>query len=146
MLHGHAVATGMGFGAYLSRILNWISEDEFLRVLNLISVMELALWHPIMEDVDMIWSSQVKMIQKRGGHLCAPIPKQGLGKCGYLNELSYEDLKSRYKAHLLILFWITHPTRRSWVHYRKEKGCGLVLTLSSRYSVISCIVHARAHF
>ena len=63
MLHGHAVATGMGFGAYLSRILNWISEDDFLRVLNLISVMELALWHPIMEDVDMIWSSQVKMIQ-----------------------------------------------------------------------------------
>ena len=98
MLHGHAVATGMGFGAYLSRILNWISEDDFLRVLNLISVMELALWHPIMEDVDMIWSSQVKMIQKRGGHLCAPIPKQGLGKCGYLNELSYEDLKSRYNV------------------------------------------------
>ena len=41
------------------------------------------------------------MIDKRGGHLCVPLPKGGIGKCGYLNELSYEDMKSRlseYKA------------------------------------------------
>lgn len=59
MLHGHAVATGMGFGAFLSKVEGWINDDEFLRILNLISSMELALWHPIMDDVDMIWSSQV---------------------------------------------------------------------------------------
>ena len=99
MLHGHAVATGMGFGAYLSRAEGWISEDEFLRILNLISAMELSLWHPIMDEVDMIWSSQVKMIQKRGGNLCAPIPKNGLGQCGYLNDLPYDLLKTRLSEY-----------------------------------------------
>lgn len=94
MLHGHAVATGMGFGAYLSHVEGWITDDEFLRIMNLISNMELALWHPIMDDVDMIWSSQVKMVQKRGGHLCAPIPRDGIGKCGYLNDMPYDLLKT----------------------------------------------------
>ena len=51
MLHGHAVATGMGFGAYLSKVEGWISDDECLRILNLISSMELSLWHPIMDEV-----------------------------------------------------------------------------------------------
>ena len=52
MLHGHAVATGMGFGAYLSKVEGWISDDECLRILNLISSMELSLWHPIMDEVN----------------------------------------------------------------------------------------------
>ena len=55
MLHGHAVATGMGFGAYMSHSKGWINDAEFQRILNLISSMELSLWHPIMDDVDMIW-------------------------------------------------------------------------------------------
>merc|ERR1711997_1090264 len=100
MLHGHAVATGMGFGAYLSHSKGWINNAEFQRILNLISSMELSLWHPIMDDVDMIWSSQVKMIQKRGGHLCAPIPRNAIGQCGYFNDMPYELLKtslSQYK-------------------------------------------------
>ncbi len=78
----------------MSHVEGWISDEEFLRILNLISSMELSLWHPIMDDVDMIWSSQVKMIQKRGGHLCAPIPRDGIGKCGYLNDMPYDRLKT----------------------------------------------------
>ena len=42
-----------------------------------------------------MWASQVKMVQKRGGNLCAPIPKGGLGRCGYLNHLPLETLKQR---------------------------------------------------
>ena len=101
MLHGHAVATGMGFGAYLSFVEGWISEDEMKQVLTLISDMELSLWHDIMDEVDVVWSSQCKMVEKRGGHLCAPLPKGGLGKCGYLNDMPYDRLKQRlseYKA------------------------------------------------
>ena len=37
MLHGHAVATGMGFGAYLSHKNGWINDQEFKRILDLIS-------------------------------------------------------------------------------------------------------------
>lgn len=67
--------------------------DELDRIMRLISSMELTLWHPIMDEVDMIWGSQVKIIQKRGGNLCAPVPKGSIGQCGYINGLSYEDMK-----------------------------------------------------
>ena len=91
MLHGHAVATCMGYGAYLSFIEGWISRDEMDRVHRLISDMELSLWHPIMTDVDLIYASQEKIVDKRGGALCAPVPKT-LGQCGYIQDLSKERL------------------------------------------------------
>jgi len=101
MLHGHAVATGMGLGAYFSYVEGWIAEEQYNRILKLISDMELALWHPIMDEVDIIYSAQVKMIEKRGGNLCAPVPKGSIGQCGYINEMPKELLKQRlceYKA------------------------------------------------
>jgi len=98
MLHGHAVATGMGFGAYLSFCEGWITQNELERVLKLLSDLELSLWHPIMEDTHRIYSAQEKMIEKRGGNLAAPVPK-GLGKCGYLNHLPYELLVKRLQEY-----------------------------------------------
>merc|ERR1711871_471428 len=91
MLHGHAVGTCMGYGSYLSFVEGWITKDELSRVLGLISNVELTLWHPIMEDVDLIYAAQQKIVDKRGGNLCAPVPKQ-LGKCGYINDMSKERL------------------------------------------------------
>ena len=44
------------------------------------------------------------MIQKRGGHLCAPIPQDGIGKCGYLNDMPYEMLKSSLAKYKQICF------------------------------------------
>merc|ERR1719410_189809 len=48
MLHGHAVATGMGYGAYLAFEEGFINSRQMHRVLRLISNMELSLWHDIM--------------------------------------------------------------------------------------------------
>merc|ERR1711937_717842 len=93
MLHGHAVATCMGYGAYLSFLEGWISEGEMQRIHKLISDLELSLYHPILENYDVVWESQVKMTQKRGGNLCAPIPKGAIGNCGYLNNHSRERLE-----------------------------------------------------
>lgn len=98
LLHGHAVATGMGFGAYLSYCEEWITEEELRRILNLLSDLELSLWHPIMEDTQQVYNAQVKMIEKRGGNLAAPVPK-GLGKCGYLNHMPYELLAKRLREY-----------------------------------------------
>ena len=98
MLHGHAVATGMGFGAYLSFCEGWITENELSRILKLLSDLELSLWHPIMEDKHRIWDAQKKMMEKRGGNLAAPVPK-GLGKCGYINHMPYELLAKRLKEY-----------------------------------------------
>ncbi|EDO40476.1 predicted protein, partial [Nematostella vectensis] len=98
MLHGHAVATGMGFGAYLSFCNDWITKQELYRILNLLSGLELSLWHPVMCDNMKIYKAQEKMIEKRGGNLAAPIPK-GIGNCGYLNHLPFELLQKRLREY-----------------------------------------------
>jgi len=92
MLHGHAVATGMGYGTYLSYKYGWISKQQFDRVLRLISTMELALWHPIMDNHDLVVSASKKVTAKRGGNLCAPVPKGSIGECGYINDLKDEEI------------------------------------------------------
>ncbi len=101
LLHGHAVAIGMGFGAYLSHRVNWISADEFHRILRLISSFGLSLWHDVMLNKSTLWAAQEKIVQKRGGNLAAPIPKNGIGHCGYLNTLTRDDLElaiAEYRA------------------------------------------------
>jgi len=99
MLHGHAVATGMGWGAYLAMAQGFISMDQLHRILRLISDMELSLWHPLMGDANRIFSTQVKIIEKRGGHLCAPVPRGAIGECGYIQE---RDLPlEAIRAHLV---------------------------------------------
>ena len=92
LLHGHAVAIGMGFGAYLSYRNNWLSADDCHRILNLISSFGLSLWHDVFLNQETVWAAQEKMVQKRGGNLAAPLPKGEIGKCGYLNQLSREEL------------------------------------------------------
>merc|ERR1712166_739866 len=44
-----------------------------------------TLYHPVMDDPQKVWKAQLAMIEKRGGNLCAPVPKP-LGKCGYINQ------------------------------------------------------------
>merc|ERR1719192_3203216 len=101
MLHGHAVATCMGYGAYLAKIEGFISQADMERIHRLISNMELTLWHPIMDNHDLVIAANEKVIDKRGGNLCAPLPKPSIGHCGYLNELSSEKIDrtlDEYKA------------------------------------------------
>lgn len=93
LLHGHAIAIGMGFGAFISHQLGWIEESEFRRVLKLFSTLEISLVHPILDKVEPIWQAQMRMIEKHGGNLAAPLPKGEIGKCGYLNDISREQLE-----------------------------------------------------
>ena len=92
LLHGHAVAIGMGFGAYLSYRLNWITKEDCDRIMNLISTFGLSLWHDILLNKETVWSAQVKIVEKRGQNLAAPLPKGEIGQCGYLNSMSKEEL------------------------------------------------------
>jgi len=92
LLHGHAVAIGMGFGAYLSYRMEWISEKDFHRILKLISGFGLSLWHNILDNKETLWQSQQKIFQKRGQNLVAPLPKGEIGQCAYLNQLSQTEL------------------------------------------------------
>ena len=98
MLHGQAVATGMGFGAYLSFCNSWITQREFDRILKLLSDLGLSLWHPVMEDSQALYKIQASVIEKRAGNLVAPVPK-GLGNCGYINDMPYELLDKRLREY-----------------------------------------------
>ncbi|MGB5974975.1 MAG: sedoheptulose 7-phosphate cyclase, partial [Nodosilinea sp.] len=99
LLHGHAVAIGMGFGAYLSHRLNWISAEDFHRILRLIDSFGLSLWHDILLNQDTLWASQEKIVQKRGGNLVVPLPKGTIGRCGYLNALTRDELNEAIAAY-----------------------------------------------
>jgi len=62
--------------------------------------MELAIYHPIMDNQELVSSITKKVHQKRGGNLCAPVPR-GIGGCGYINELTNEKCYktlTEYKA------------------------------------------------
>jgi len=101
MLHGHAVATCMGYGSYLAYIRDWITKADFERILNLLSTMELSLWHDIMDNHELVAAANKKAHQKRGGNLCAPVPKDDIGVCGYINDHTREDITitmNDYKA------------------------------------------------
>ncbi len=92
LLHGHAVSIGMGFGAFLSEKEGWITKEERDRIHRLIASFDLSLWHEVLTDRDQIWAAQEKMIEKRGGHLAAPLPQHAIGQCGYLPHLSQRQL------------------------------------------------------
>merc|ERR1712232_535625 len=99
MLHGHAVATCMGYGAFLARNCGFINNEQLERIMRLISKFELSLWHPVMDDADRIWECNTKIIAKRGGNLCAPVPRGEIGQCGYIQELTKEQVASSIKEY-----------------------------------------------
>ncbi|MGF1567977.1 MAG: sedoheptulose 7-phosphate cyclase [Nodosilinea sp.] len=102
LLHGHAVAIGMGFGAYLSHRVGWLADDAMHRILRLISAFGLSLWHDVLLNQDTLWAAQEKIIQKRGGNLVAPLPKGAIGQCGYLNTLTRDELHGAIAAYQAI--------------------------------------------
>ena len=71
LLHGHAVSIGMGFGAFLSNRAGLLPDDDMHRVLSLLTHLGLSTWHDVLDDHDLVWSAQERMVEKRGGQLLA---------------------------------------------------------------------------
>lgn len=92
LLHGHAVAIGMGLGAMISLRQGWIDAEACGRIHRLIMKFDLSLWHEILDDHETIYVAQQKMTEKRGGNLAAPLPKHAIGQCGYLQAVNRRDL------------------------------------------------------
>lgn len=100
--HGHAVAIGMAFGATMSHLLGWCSEAERDRIIDLLRNLELAVFHSIIEDEELMYSGQINMRKKRGnGGLWAPLPK-GIGACDYAEEVEQELLVKTIHEHKAI--------------------------------------------
>merc|ERR1712137_1522343 len=77
---------GMGYGAFLAMRCDFISQAQMER---------------IMDSADRIWGCNQKIIAKRGGLLCAPVPRGEIGNCGYIQELTFQQVETsiqEYKA------------------------------------------------
>ncbi len=99
LLHGHAVSIGMAFGASLAVEMGWLTTTERDRIVALCRSLGLAVYHPILEDMELMISGQKNMRRKRGdGGLWAPLPT-GIGSCDYAQEVSAELLEAGVKRH-----------------------------------------------
>jgi len=101
LLHGHAVSIGMGFGAFLAQRAGLLDESEVDRIHTMLSSIGLALWHDVLDDHDLVWAAQERMVEKRGGRLFAPVPSGGIGRVGYLDAPTFDELRaaiSDYRA------------------------------------------------
>jgi 3-dehydroquinate synthase len=60
----------------------------------------LAVYHPILTDLDLMISGQENMRRKRGeGGLWAPLPRGGIGACDFAQEVPPELLETAVAAH-----------------------------------------------
>ncbi len=99
LMHGHAVAIGMAFGASLAVEMNWLKSTERDRIINLCRSLGLSVYHPILEDIDLMLEGQKNMRRKRGeGGLWAPLPV-GIGSCDYAQEVSSGLLQAAVENH-----------------------------------------------
>jgi 3-dehydroquinate synthase len=100
MMHGHAVTTGMAFGATLAVEMNWLKSEDRDRIIALCQSLGLTVYHPILEDMDLMIEGQKNMRRKRGdGGLWAPVPRGGIGACDYIQEVPPELLETAVAAH-----------------------------------------------
>ncbi|MEM9825717.1 MAG: sedoheptulose 7-phosphate cyclase [Planctomycetota bacterium] len=113
LLHGHAVAIGMGWGAFVSHKQGWIPQTDRDRIFRLIESFGLSLYHDALTDEELLWAAQVKMVEKRGGHLAAPLPMDQIGHCGYLRSLSQRELRTLLRDY------------RAICHQRIRRGVGI---------------------
>ncbi len=100
LMHGHAVSVGMAFGATLAVELGWLEPIDRDRILNLFQSLGLAVYHPILADLDLMIEGQKNMRRKRGeGGIWAPLPRGGIGGCDFAQEVPPELLESTVAAH-----------------------------------------------
>jgi len=91
----------MGFGAFLAQRAGLLDESEVDRIHTMLSSIGLALWHDVLDDHDLVWAAQERMVEKRGGRLFAPVPSGGIGRVGYLDAPTFDELRaaiSDYRA------------------------------------------------
>lgn len=99
LMHGHAVSIGMAFGASLAVEMGWLTSVERDRIIALCRSLELAVYHPVLENINLMLEGQKNMRRKRGeGGLWAPLPT-GIGCCDYVQDVSPELLQGAIASH-----------------------------------------------
>lgn len=101
LLHGHAIGVGMGLSTHMAYDEGFVTMSERDRILRLFDEMEISFYNPIIHKTDLLWACQEKMIAKRGGNLCAPVPKK-IGRSGYIQNMPRERLDRLVQEYLKV--------------------------------------------
>jgi len=99
LLHGHAIGVGMGLSTHMAYDEGFVTKSERDRVLRLFNEMEISFYNPIIHKTELLWACQKKMVEKRGGNLCAPVPRK-IGRSGYIQNMPRERLERLVKEYL----------------------------------------------
>jgi len=108
LMHGHAVTIGMAFGATLATEMGWLSSPDRDRILKLCQELGLSVYHPVLEDLDLMIQGQKNMRRKRGeGGLWAALPVT-IGACDYAQEVPPELLATAVQKHKAMCEQLPH--------------------------------------
>lgn len=102
LLHGHAIGVGMGLSTHMAYDQGFVTKDERDRVLQLFNEMEISFYNPIIHKTELLWACQKKMVEKRGGNLCAPVPRNQIGESGYIQHMPRDRLERLVKEYKVI--------------------------------------------
>merc|ERR1719330_1613174 len=89
------------FGTLCPEDKGFVTRAERDRVLRLFNDMEISFYNPIIHKTELLWACQEKMVQKRGGNLCAPVPKK-VGHSGYIQNMPKERLERLVEEYRIV--------------------------------------------
>merc|ERR1719461_828755 len=101
LLHGHAIGVGMGLSTHMAYDQGFVTANERDRILRLFDTMEISFYNPIIHKTELLWACQKKMVEKRGGNLCAPVPRK-IGRDGYIQHMPRDRLERLVKEYKVI--------------------------------------------
>ncbi|MFC0112516.1 iron-containing alcohol dehydrogenase [Kibdelosporangium aridum] len=98
--HGHAVSVEMCFSARVAALMGWINEEQVDRIVELCRALGLAVYHPVLDDIDLLTRAQESVRRRRGGKgLYAPLPRNEIGECDYVEHVPSDLLKDAIVLH-----------------------------------------------
>ena len=99
LMHGHAVAIDMAFGASLAAEMGWLTVEDCDRIITLCQSHGLSVHHPVVADLPLMLEAQKYMRRKRGdAGIWAPLPT-GIGACDYAQEVPADVLQKAIERH-----------------------------------------------
>ena len=91
--HGYAVAYDCILTATIAMKRGILSKSEYLDILTLFNTFDFDFKNEIYLDYNLLWASFIEMTKHRGGNQNLPIPV-GLGSYSFIQDLTYEEMKS----------------------------------------------------
>lgn len=96
LLHGEAVLIDILISSIMASARDLLSQHELNRVFDLVASLGIELNYALVAP-DLLWETLQERVYHRNGLQRVPLP-QGLGQCTFVNDITFEEIKSACKA------------------------------------------------